>query len=186
MAIFKWGDAGSISDDDLKPKNTLFPEGEYECSVVSAAIKLTKGATEYESPTGKVGLSLDQAMRTVNPNSAKGNVFGAMLNIEIEMLAGDFEGKKLRNGIWFTLEPENPGLRIIKQLSAACGFAAIPEDIDALKAKEIGVKLKIEKGTGGYADKNAIVSFYAIEEQEWHGDGVIENDGHDDDGEIPF
>lgn len=164
MAIINWGDAALINPEDLKKTSVLLPEGVYQAKIKAVNVKLTSGALEHEdATTGRVGLTLDEAMRTVNPASPKGNVFGAMFNIELEVASGEYKGQKIKNGIWFCMQRDNPGLRTIKGLCAAIGLSAIPQETDKLLGHYVGVKLKIEKGTGGYSDKNVIAWFESAE-----------------------
>lgn len=152
MSIINWQEYADINTDDIKPKSFVLPVDWYRGELTKANIVLTKAGQEAE-------ISMDKAFSTVNPNSLKGSVYGAMLQIEFTIKSGKDtgtaqQGKTFKTQMWFCLKKDNPGLNNIKKIASAVGLSELPENTANLCEEDFWMKIKLTPPQGQYGEKN--------------------------------
>jgi hypothetical protein len=152
MSIINWEDFKDIELNDISPKKPVLPLDWYCGSLTSASVVLTKAGQDE-------GLSFEKAFKTVNPDSPKGSVYGAMLKMKFAIKQGKDTGtaqtgKTFETQMWFCLKKDNPGLNNIKKIAAAVGLSALPENTDSLCGNDFWMKIKIAPPQGAYGEKN--------------------------------
>lgn len=117
------------------------------------------GSGNYEvMPAGEYTLKATEADLK---ETKKGD--GAYLAVTFEIAKGEYAGRK----VWQNFNIHNPSEKaqqIGREQVAAWGRAVgkpNAQDSDELLERNFQAKLGIEKGTGGYSDKNLIKSFLA-------------------------
>lgn len=112
------------------------------------------------------GLYLVEVEKTEKAKSKKGD---RMLKLQLNILEGEYEGRKLFDQIMLT-HAESPkaaliGLQRLKMLKVAVGNPTTTVEHD-LWMVPIIAKVKIQKDkTGEYGDKNQVTAYKPVEEQ---------------------
>lgn len=100
-----------------------------------------------------------KATEAVEKDTKSGD--GSYLAVTFEVTKGKYEGRK----VWMNFNIHNPSEKAQRigrqQLVAWATAAGKPDakDTDQLLERSFGATLGIEKGTGGYADRNNIKAF---------------------------
>jgi hypothetical protein len=152
MSIINWQEFGDIELDDIKPKSFVLPLDWYHGALTSASVMLTKAGQE-------ANLSIEKAFSTVNPDSPKGSVYGAMFQMEFAIKHGKDTGpaqagKIFKTQMWFCLKKDNPGLGNIKKIANAVGMSELPANTNDFIGRDFWMKVKIAPPQGQYGEKN--------------------------------
>lgn len=152
MSIINWKEFKDIDTSDIAPKKQVFPLDWYYGELVKASVALTRAGQEAE-------LSIEKAFTTVNPDSPKGSVYGAMLQMEFNIKSGKDTGaaqagKTFKTSMWFCLKKDNPGLNNIKKIANAVVLSELPENTADLCGSEFWMKIKLVPPQGQYGEKN--------------------------------
>lgn len=90
---------------------------------------------------------------------------GQYLQLEMEVLDGEFEGRKL----WDRLNLENPNTTAVeiaqRTLSAVCRAVGVmtPSDSSELHDKPLRIKVSVKPASGGYDPTNEIKGYESID-----------------------
>jgi hypothetical protein len=179
MAMINWADFGM---EDAKAASNIVPAGWYQVEVTKADVKLTKAAVED-------GVGIPEVFQKKNPTSPKGSVYGAMFVFGAKILTGEYAGRFVNLNIWFAMSKDNVGAGQISEIAAACGFKRMPSDISELVGNQLNLRVKIEAGSGSYADKNSYGGSSVIDTEinSYQPARDVDNGGSEiNDDDIPF